>query len=77
MMNYNIEILSLYVSQSENQLKDVVKRVTWKYQVKDGSYAADLFKDTFFESPNVSKYITYANLDPETIIAWIDRKSVV
>jgi hypothetical protein len=33
MLEYNKEILSIYTSQSENELSDVVKRVTWKYQV--------------------------------------------
>jgi hypothetical protein len=73
MVEYNIEVLSIYVAQSENGLNNVVKRVTWKYQAKEGSYAADVFKDTFFNSPDPSKYINYDNLKSDTIIDWIEE----
>ena len=72
MLEYNKEILSIYTAQSENGLNDVVKRVTWKYQVKDGSYAADIFKDTYFSSVNSQEFIAYDNLTEDTIQDWID-----
>ncbi len=73
MLEYNKEILSIYTVQSENGLNDVVKRVTWKYQVKDGSYAADIFKDTHFSSVNSQEFIAYDNLTEDTIENWIDN----
>ncbi len=51
MLEYTWKILSLYASQEENGLKDIVKRVSWSYTATDGPNSAVIYRDTFFENP--------------------------
>ena len=74
MVQYDWEILSLYTSSQENGLNDVVKRATWRYQAKDGSYVADVFKDTFFDSPDPNQYKNFENLNSDIVVDWILEK---
>lgn len=74
MVEYSWEVLSLFTSPSENGLNDVVKRATWRYQAKEGSYAADVYKDTFFDSPNPDDYLNFNSLSQETVINWVKQK---
>lgn len=73
MLEYQWKILSIYVSPQENSLLNVVKRVTWKYQVKDNQYVADIYKDTYFNSVDSNQYISYENLTDETVFGWISN----
>ena len=72
MVQYDWEILSLYTVPSIDGLNNVVKRITWRYQAKDGSYAGDIYHDTYLDSPNPQTFIQYDNLTKETIIGWIE-----
>lgn len=73
MKEYTYEILSLYTAPSVDNLSSVVKRVTWRYQVKDGIYVADIYKDTYFNSADPSNFINYDELTPEIIFGWISK----
>lgn len=72
MVQYDWEILSLYTAPSLDGLNNVVKRVTWRYQAKDGSYAGDIYKDTYFDSPNSDEFVEYDSLSQDTIVGWIE-----
>ncbi len=74
MVQYDWEVLSLYTASEENGLGDVVKRATWRYQAKDGSYVADVYKDTYFDLPDPEKYQHYNNLNPDVVVGWIEEK---
>jgi hypothetical protein len=71
MKEYTWEILSLYTTPSVDSLSSVVKRVTWRYQVKDGTYVADTYKETYFNSVDPNNFIDYNNLTPEIVFGWI------
>lgn len=71
MKEYTWEILSLYTTPSVDGLSSVVKRVTWRYQVKDGTYVADTYKETYFNSVDPNNFIEYNNLTPEIVFGWI------
>ena len=71
MVQYDWEILSLYTAPSEDGLSNVVKRVTWRYQAKEGSNSADIYRDTYFSSPNPDSFVVFDELDSSTIIGWI------
>jgi len=73
MVQYDWEILSLYTAPSVDGLNNVVKRVTWRYQAKEGSYAGDIYKDTYFNAPeNSDQFIEYDDLSQDTIVGWIE-----
>ena len=72
MKEYTREILSLYTTPSVDGLSNVVKRVTWRYQVKEDTQVADLYKETYFDNVNPNDFIDYGNLSQEIIFSWID-----
>ena len=70
MVQYNREILSLYVKPEKVGLKNVVSRVTWRWTVRDESDYADLYYDTYFDSVDPNNYLyqdgdTYVFMNPE------------
>jgi len=71
MVQYEWEILSFYTAPSQDGLNDVVKRITWRYQAKDGSYAGEIYRDTYLNSPNPNQFVQFNNLTSETVIGWI------
>lgn len=72
MVTYNWQVLSLYTKPSLNGLTDVVRRVTWRYQITDGGYYADIYRDTYLPDPSdTNGYVAYPNLDEDTILGWI------
>lgn len=75
MIQYDLEVLSLYTAAQENGLPDVVKRATWRYQAKDGSWVADTFQDTYFDPPDPASYHDYQHLDPDVVTSWIVAKT--
>jgi len=74
MIQYDLEVLSLYTAAQENGLPDVVKRATWRYQAKDGSWVADMFQDTYFDPPDPAQYQHYRDLNPDVVAGWILAK---
>jgi hypothetical protein len=71
MVQYDKEILSLYTTPSVDGLSNVVKRVTWRYQAKEDTYVADIYKDTFFETVDPNNFVNYSQLTEETVLGWI------
>jgi hypothetical protein len=71
MVLFNWEVLSLYAAPSENGLSDVVKRIVWRCQVTEGSYIADVYRDTFLTNAQQEFFVSYDSLTPETVIDWI------
>ena len=71
MKQYDYEILSLYTAPSVDGLTNVVKRVTWRYQVKEDLYVADIYKDTYFDLVNPSAFTDYKDLTATTVFGWI------
>jgi len=72
MITYKWEVLSLYTRPSLNGLEDVVRRVTWRYQVTDGGNYGEIYQDTYLPDPSdTDTYIAYPNLSEETILSWI------
>jgi len=72
MTNYTWQVLSLYTKPSLDGLTDVVRRVTWRYQITDGGNYGEIYKDTYLPDPTATNpYIAYANLTEETILGWI------
>jgi len=73
MINYNWEVLSLYTTPSVDGMANVIKRVTWRCQVTEGSYYADVYRDTLLASPDPTAFVQYENLDNDTIIEWVKQ----
>lgn len=73
MKEYTWEILSLYTAPSVDGLTSVVKRVTWRYQVKEDTYVADVYKETYFNSVDPNNFIDYNSLTPEIVFGWISQ----
>jgi len=73
MKDYSWEILSLYTTPSVDNLSSVVKRVTWRYQVKETTYVADVYKETYFNSVDPHNFIDYNSLTAETVFSWIEQ----
>jgi len=71
MVVFNWEVLSLYAAPSENGLTDVVKRIVWRCQATEGSYVADIYRDTFLTTAQQESFISYESLTHETVIDWI------
>jgi hypothetical protein len=72
MITYKWEVLSLYTKPSLNGLDNVVRRVTWRYQITDGGNYGEIYQDTYLPDPTDSNtYIAYSNLSEETILGWI------
>ena len=71
MIQYSTSVLSTYVKPSDNQLSNVVIRVTWVYQAKEDFYVADLFKDTMLPSPNHEKFVNFNDLTQDVIMDWV------
>lgn len=72
MAEYSWQILSLYTAPHENGLDNVVKKINWRYQIKEGSYYADLYLHTELTSPPQDSFIVYDNLTEETVFSWIE-----
>jgi hypothetical protein len=65
-ITYKWEVLSLYTKPSLNGLTNVVKRVTWRYQITDGGNYGEIYQDTHLPDPTDSNtYIAYPNLSEE------------
>jgi hypothetical protein len=73
MKEYTYEILSLYTTPSVDNLTSVVKRVTWRYQVKEDTYVADVYNDTYFNSVDPNNFIDYNSLTAELVFDWISQ----
>jgi hypothetical protein len=71
MKEYTWEILSLYTTPSVDGLSSVVKRVTWRYQVKEDTYVADVYNDTYFNSVDPNNFIDYNSLAPNIVFDWV------
>lgn len=71
MIEYTWEIFSLYTAPHENGLDNVVKQVNWRYQIKENSYYADIYKVTTLESPDLDSFVIFDNLDNETVFSWV------
>jgi len=71
MINYNISVLSTYVKPLDNNLKNVVFRVTWVYQAKQNFHFAEIFKDTLLPAPNQDNFICFDELTEKIIVDWI------
>ena len=72
MITYKWEVLSLYTKPSLDGLTDVVRRVTWRYQITDGGNYGEIYQDTYLPDPTDSNnYIAYSDLSEETILGWI------
>jgi hypothetical protein len=72
MITYKWEVLSLYTKPSLDGLEDVVRRITWRYQITDGGNYGEIYQDTYLPDPTDSNtYIAYANLSEETILGWV------
>ena len=71
MINYNISVLSTYVKPLDNNLKNVVFRVTWVYQAKENFHVAEIFKDTLLPVPTQDNFICFDDLTEKIIIDWI------
>jgi hypothetical protein len=71
-MQFNREVLSVYVKPKENDLYNVVNRVTWRYRVRDDSFFADIYQDTHFNTVNAKKFLNFEDLSEEIIFGWID-----
>ena len=71
MVLFNWEVLSLYAAPSENGLTNVVKRIVWRCQVTEGSYVADIYRDTFLTTAQQGSFVSYDSLTPETVVDWI------
>jgi hypothetical protein len=72
MINYNREVLSLYVKPEKVNLKNIIERVTWRWTVRDETDYADLYKDTFFTSVDPNNFTEYQDLTDEIVFSWID-----
>lgn len=73
MKEYIWEILSLYTTPSVDNLSSVVKRVTWRYQVKEDTYVADVYNDTYFNSVDPNNFIDYNSLTPNIVFDWVSQ----
>jgi hypothetical protein len=72
MINYTWQVLSLYTKPSLNGLENVVRRVTWRYQITDGGNYGEIYQDTYLPEPSdTNGYIAYSNLTEETILSWV------
>lgn len=71
MIDYSFEVFSLYSALSENNLNNVVKRVTWKITAKEDQYAVDRYFDSYLTPPDSNSYVDYDNLSMETVIEWV------
>jgi hypothetical protein len=71
MIEYSWEIFSLYTAPHENGLKNVVKKVNWRYQIKDNSYYADIYLVTELTSPTPDSFIVYDDLTDDVVFSWI------
>jgi len=72
MITYKWEVLSLYTKPSLDGLTDVVRRVTWRYQITDGGNYGEIYQDTYLPDPTDSNtYIAYSDLSEETILGWV------
>jgi hypothetical protein len=74
MTYYDWEILSVYATPSDNGLSNVVKRVTWRYQAKEDTFVADVYKDTYFTGTDPNNFVDYANLTEQTVFGWISSQ---
>lgn len=72
MVQYNREILSLYVQPKNDSLNNIVKRVTWRYRAKDEANFADVYKETYFTTTNPNNFIDYQDLTQDVVFGWID-----
>jgi hypothetical protein len=73
-ITYKWEVLSLYTKPSLNGLTNVVKRVTWRYQITDGGNYGEIYQDTHLPDPTDSNtYIAYPNLSEEIILGWVQN----
>jgi hypothetical protein len=74
MITYKWEVLSLYTKPSLDGLENVVRRVTWRYQITDGGNYGEIYQDTYLPDPSGSNtYIAYPNLTEETILGWVQN----
>lgn len=73
MINYSISILSTYVKTSDSQFSNVLERVTWVYQAREGLHVAELFKDTLLPTPNPDNFVNFDNLTEEQIFDWVSQ----
>lgn len=72
MVQYDKEILSLYTTPSMNGLSNVVKRVTVRYQAKEDTYVADIYKETYFETVDPNNFVNYSQLTEDTVLGWVE-----
>jgi hypothetical protein len=72
MIQYNREILSLYVQPQNDALNNIVTRVTWRYRAKDEATFADVYKETYFTTTDPNNFIDYQNLTQDIVFEWID-----
>lgn len=73
MIEYTWEILSLYTAPHENGMDNVVKKVNWRFQAKEGQFYGDSYEMTELTSPNPDDYIKYDDLDEDTIVGWVKQ----
>lgn len=72
MIEYNREILSLYVKPENGSLRNIVKRVTWRYRARDEAFFADIYRDTYFADVDPKNFLNYQELTDEVVFGWID-----
>jgi hypothetical protein len=73
MVEYNWEVLSLYSSIRENELDDIVKRITYKVTAKDGNVAVDFYNDITLPFPDHNYFIPFKDLTNLEVINWIKQ----
>lgn len=71
-ITYSYDIYYLNVAPSENGLKNVVKSVNWRYQIREDSHYADEYLLTELGSADPTKFVHYNNLDEQTVFSWLE-----
>lgn len=71
MIEYEYVVFSLYAALSEDNLNNVVKRVTWKITAKEDQFAVDRYFDSYLTPPNPNNFSNYDTLTMEQVLEWV------
>jgi len=64
-------VVQMDTAPSEDTLKDVVKRVHYRYEGTDEEYFADIYGVLSCETPSETDFTTYEDLTYEQVCEWL------
>lgn len=65
-------VVQMDTAPSEDTLKDVVKRVHYRYEGTDEQYFADIYGVLSCETPSETDFTAYEDLTYEQICTWLE-----